>query len=60
MTVNRYPVATVHVSVNKTDHAIHWIVIYPVDNSIIHLWNFENKDSLTAGTQNNEQAGLKL
>ena len=32
--INRYP----EISVNKTNHAIRWIVIYPVD-SVIHLLN---------------------
>jgi len=26
------------ISVNKTNHAIHWLVIYPVD-SVVHLLN---------------------
>ena len=32
--INHYPV----VSVNKTNHAIRWMVVYPVD-SVIHLSN---------------------
>ena len=26
------------ISVNKTNYAIHWVVIYPLD-SVIHLWD---------------------
>ena len=37
--INRYPA----VSVDKTNHAIHWIVIYPVD-SVIHFLN--NRDQI--------------
>ena len=36
--VQRLDNAIQWISVNKTNHAIRWIVIYPVD-SVIHPWN---------------------
>ena len=43
------------ISVNKTNHAIHWIVIYPVDSAIQPLNNRGQSCKRASRNQQNKQ-----